>query len=133
MNLKFEPNTEYRVVSVELNRIEDVWEEGQVGQFDSRPVDWIKVQPTEFLGDMVTAIEESFFGGPSLSVDIWENRITVNTLVDENGCEASKGQIDEWMWGNLQLWNEDYEFAIEKVTIDSELDLSEIIAEENQI
>ncbi len=130
MGLKFEPNTEYRVVSVELNSIEDVWEEGQVGEFDSRPCDWFKVEPTEFLGDMVKAIEESFYGGPSLSVDVWENKITANQLVDENGCEASQGQIDEWMDGNLQLWNEDYEIIVERVSVESDIDLSEILTDE---
>lgn len=130
VRFSFEPMTEYRVVSIESSSIEDLWEEGHVGDFQDQLVDWIKVSPTEFLSDMVEAIKGEFFYCPTFAIDVYEDKITIEFLADENGCEASQGQTDEWMKGNLQLWNHKYEFLVERVTVESNLDLQEILTDE---
>ena len=131
MKFTLEPTVEYRVTSVDLFQTEDVYNEGQIGEFQHTDVYWIKVASSEFLSDMVQAVEESF--GPDAHVGIHETTITVNLLADEDGLEADKGQLDEWKKGNLKLWNQDFIFYVEKVIVDSEPDLQEILAEEAQI
>ena len=128
--IKFEPRIEYRVTDIHVLTIEDSWDKGQLGKFKSEDCDWIKVEPTEFLSDMVDTITESF--GEDAYIDLWDNKITVNLLVDGDNCESSEGQREEWRKGNLRLWNQDYTFYVEKVIVDSEPDLVEILAEETQ-
>ena len=129
--MNFEPNTEYRVTGIEVDQIEDVWDEGQIGEFTSQEVTWIKIAPTEYLTDMVAAIEDNF--DEVINVDTWDSTITVTLMIDEYDGIATKAQMDEWMKGNLRLWNQDYTFHVEKVTVDSEPYLQDILNEEAKI
>ena len=129
--MKFEPNMEYRVTSIEHDSIEDVWSEGQVGDFNSMTCDWIQIEPTDNITDMVDAIRESFWG--DTSVDVYENQIRVDYLADDrDGSEASKAEVEAWMKGEMKLFNYSYTFYVEKVILDAEPDLQEILAEEQQ-